>query len=199
MKVLPINRGSTVDEISSWHDALPQALALVPPPPPPLPTGSAASGMEDLRDLLQTAENNGSDAAEAYLYSIDDYNDLLFGGLLAEDLEPAPSAQVSPAELQVILLTHFYLTKLQSKGQARCAFARVTCRESAIGLLPAALLHMHSAKGAFLCNRGRPAAAPICIFDVFLFHRASREKFESPLIPLVASSQLQVRRWRSPT
>lgn len=82
--------------------------------------------MADLRELLQKAEDNGLDAAEAYLYSIEDYDDMLFGGhlacgLLAEHLVPAihptsaSSAQASPAELQVILSTHYYLTKHYSR------------------------------------------------------------------------------------
>ena len=109
----------------SLDNALPQALAS-PPPPPPLPTGSAGSGMVDLRELLQTAEANNLNAAEADLYSMEDYDDLLFGGqfacgLLAEYFvpavqpPPAPPAQANPAILQVIPATLQYRAKLYSR------------------------------------------------------------------------------------
>ena len=86
--------------------------------------------MVDLRELLQTAEANELDAAEADLYSIEDYDDLLFGGQLACGLLaeyfvpavqplPAPPGQADPANLQVNPATHHYLTKLYSREASR--------------------------------------------------------------------------------
>ena len=147
--------------------------------------------MVDLRDLLQTVEDNGVDAEEAYLFSIKDYNDLLFGGRLAcgppaEHMvpaiksAPAPSAQASPAGLQVTPATHHSLTKLFRKRASLeprnftiRGHARVSYRERIMGLLRAALSHDARRRGAFLCDRGPALCSPDLHLRLFSGTRAS--------------------------